>query len=81
MLYKYTKFAPDPEEWGFYEPGGSIYAEYLSAYTQCFLMIMGNNQVGGNRGLGFGARVLGAQGLAPGADQGQDEAGVVAWNG
>ncbi len=48
IMYKYSTFTNSASEWAFDILGdGNKISYYLGAYYQCFLLIVGNNQVGG----------------------------------
>ena len=45
-MFKFSSFAPSPSDWSFdVYHNSSVLSYWLSAYYQCFLLLMGNAQV------------------------------------
>ena len=49
-MYRYSTFTYGPQDWAFdtYNDG-QVISYYINAYYQCFLLLMGNNQVRAER--------------------------------
>ena len=49
-MYRYSNFTYGPQDWAFDSYNdGQVISYYLNAYYQCFLLLMGNNQVRAER--------------------------------